>query len=109
MKSALMWVTIPAGGTTSTATYKLDDDLALASIIMPSAWTAANLAFEASLDGTTWLPMHKGGSAISSSANADQFIKVTVDDFIGVPYLRLVASASQTAERKIGLLFVVRK
>lgn len=106
MRSTTIRVVIPNGGTQSTATPMLTGEDALVSIVMPTAWTAAYITFEASLDGQNWRPMHKSGVTMSYPAAANLWIKLDGRDFVGVPYLRLVSSAAQAAEREIELVFV---
>ena len=49
----------------------------LVGIVMPAAWTAAALTFQASFDGgTTWLNMQTASAELSYTAAAGQYIAV---------------------------------
>lgn len=85
---------------------------ALHGIAMPAAWTAADLTFQASIDGgTTWLELTDpaSGNAIELKAAADQYLPIdpTLWRAINMVKVRSGTSASavnQDAERILTLV-----
>ena len=79
-----------------------------AAIIMPSAWTAARIAFRASLDGTAWHDVYDpDGTRVTVAAAAGRWIELPMSAVWAAKYLRLVsvdaggAPVVQTADRAI--------
>lgn len=79
-------------------------------IITPSAWTAANIQFKASLtfDGSYLDVYDDDGTIVAVSAAADRAIAVSTDALNLSPwrYIKLVTDAGQAADREI---YVVTK
>jgi len=83
-------------------------------IAMPSAWTAADLMFQASVDGTTFLPVFddagarvKLPSATIATAVAQMYVSKkdsTLSQLDACSWIKLESSVSQGADRKIVLL-----
>ncbi len=80
-------------------------------LIMPSAWTTANLTFQASYDaGTTWNNLYDiNGNEIVASAAASRCITMDPVPFASTQYLRVRSGVSglavaQGADRLIKLI-----
>jgi hypothetical protein len=80
-------------------------------IIMPATWTAADLTFQASLDGSTWYELvTTAGTAVSITAPAAAtWIAINPGDFVGVPWLKvrsgtLAAVVAQGGARSITIV-----
>jgi hypothetical protein len=78
---------------------------------MPSAWTAANLSFQASPDGgTTWLEMYdQNGNEIVANANASSCIMLSPSQFAPLQFLRVRSGTvstpvNQGADRSLQLI-----
>ena len=58
-------------------------------LAMPSAWTAADLLVEASVDGSTWLPVYDSdGARARIRADASRMIVLDGSVFWGLPRIR---------------------
>jgi hypothetical protein len=95
---------IAAGQSTSSAAELVGDTIV--GLYMPAAWDAADLAFQASPDGTNFSPMSDFGAAVSVKAAAGQYVPLDVTKFIGVSYVRVQSHSggtpvNQTAARVI--------
>ena len=84
---------------------------ALVAIIMPPAWTTADLTFQASNDGTNFFNMYNvAGSELTAEAGALRWIEIQPVDFSGVPFVKVRSGTAgspvnQGATRSITLLF----
>lgn len=84
-------------------------DGVLTGIIMPAAWTAAVLTFQASFDGTTFNDLYdEAGGEYTVAAAASRYISVPAGDFGGVLYLKVRsgtagAAVAQGAARTLNL------
>lgn len=103
-------VTIPNGA--SVAPGILTEGRALVGVLMPAAWTAANLGFEASFDGATFGTVYTASGTLSQTVvTADDFIAFPAADAIFAPYLKVKSvdnanvAVNQTADRTLTLLF----
>ncbi len=76
---------------TNTLTAAIDLGTArLAAILMPAAWDAAQLTFQASADGVAWVDLYDAsGNEVVVEAAADRAIVVPVNDFLGVRHLKV--------------------
>ena len=89
---------------------KLMSGCVLAGIVMPAAWTAADLTFQVSLEGSTFVPLYDAnGVEVSVKAAASRQIQVQPADFAGVRYLKLQsgltgATVNQAADRAVTLI-----
>ena len=67
----------------------------LVSILMPAAWTAADITFSVSLDGVTYYSKLVGGTEykvsdlIGANPTASQAIDIPYGDFIGFRYVKI--------------------
>lgn len=96
-------VQIPANAALSDA---IDlDGVTLVGIQMPSAWDAANLTFQVSVDGSTFANLYdQAGSEVTVNASAGRYIVVDHLTFLGIRYLKVrsgtsAAPVNQTASR----------
>jgi hypothetical protein len=105
-------VTIPNGTAESEAV--LTQGRALVGVIMPSAWTAANLGIKAGLaPGTLQVAYDNGGGILQSVVVASVFVAVPTDSVVYAPYVSVTsvntdkggAAVAQGAARVIVLLF----
>lgn len=87
-------------------------DRTLARIVMPAAWTAADITFQSSADGITYNDMYdQFGSEYTVTADASQDIGLNLADFIGVRFIKVRSGTSgsavtQDAARTITLVSV---
>lgn len=95
----------------------LSDDINLGGripvgLVMPAAWTAASITFQASLDdGATWHDVYAIDETelTISSVVVDSFLALDSANFLGVTYLRLRSGTTATpvnqgADRAITVL-----
>ena len=82
----------------------------LKAILMPAAWTAASLSFQASPDGVTYgEAIYQDGTAISATVAAAQYIIVDGTRFEGARYIKIRSGTSgspvnQGADRALTLV-----
>lgn len=82
----------------------------LVAIVMPAAWTAADLTFQASNDNTTFTDLYSAsGTEYTASAAADRWIAFDPADFAGVTHLKVRSGTSsvpvtQAANRVLTLI-----
>ena len=75
----------------------------LARIDMPAAWTAADLTFQGSVDGTTFSDLYDAdGNEYTIQADASRCIIVALNDFIGLPYIKIRSGTSAAAVNQSG-------
>lgn len=88
-------------------------DLVIASLValqMPAAWTAADLTFQSSSDGATYVDVYSSaGVELQFTAAASRFIYVDPSVFLGMRYIKLrsgtsAAAVNQGAARSITLI-----
>lgn len=80
-------------------------------VLAPAAWTAADLAFEISEDGTSWKELYDGASPVKVPVTADKWITMPSSAFALGHALRVksvtnadplsTAAVNQEAERVI--------
>jgi len=114
----LVEVTIPIS--TALSLEANVNDLRVVGIIMPAAWTAANLSFKALLSEPSALPkvpvygeiVDNAGSALAVTAAASQYISLA-NTFAGIAWGRIIVRSgtsgspvTQLAERKLTLVCV---
>ncbi len=79
-------------------------------IQMPSAWTTADLTFQASNDGATYVDVYDiYGTEVVVSADKDRYIVIDPKIFANIKYIKLRSGTSgtpvtQSAERIIKLM-----
>lgn len=107
------WETLPAVIAANNAnTDKINlGGLRLFGIVMPAAWTAANLTFQASLDGgTTWNNVKDAtGAEVTVVASASDCVVWLPAAFSALPMLKLrsgpaAAPVNQAADRTLQLI-----
>jgi hypothetical protein len=102
-------VTIAAAGSLSGA-VSLPPGHYLAAIIMPAAWTTADLTFQGSVDGTVYNNLYSAsGSELTASAGAAQMIVLPPTDWCAVPFLKVrsgtaALAVAQDAARALTLI-----
>jgi hypothetical protein len=96
----------------------LSDALNIASrnffaVIMPAAWTTANLTFQGSYDGTTYYNLYdEAGNEVTFTAAASRYILIsTPAKFLGLKKLKVRSGTSgsavnQGADRAIQIIVV---
>ena len=87
------------------------DNFRLFGIIMPAAWTTANLTFQASFDsGLTWIDiMDALGTEYTVTAGTSRYIPVDPTPFSAIPMLKIRSGTAstpvdQTEERTLALI-----
>jgi hypothetical protein len=84
----------------------------LARIAFPAAWTAADLTFQVSADGTTYNNLYTAaGTEYTVEADASRDVILTRQDFEAIRYLKIRsgtsgAAVNQAAERTLTLTLV---
>jgi hypothetical protein len=102
-------VTIASGASLSGAA-RLPNGHCLVGIVMPAAWTAANLTFQASEDGAAYANLYdKNGTEITVTAAASRYIELSPSDWCAVPFLKVrsgtaASAVNQAAARTITLV-----
>jgi hypothetical protein len=82
-------------------------------VVMPAAWTTANLTFQVSYDGTNYANLYdKDGTEYTVTAAASRHIYVEPAQWVGVKYIKVRSGTSGTpvnqgADRSVVL--VVRR
>lgn len=100
-------VTIASGTQVSTDEYVSGE--VLVGIVMPDAWTDANLTFEVSHDwGETWHPVYTqtGVQVKVSGLVPNAFHSVPTVPLMGISNIRLVSSVNQEADRTLTLILM---
>jgi hypothetical protein len=75
-------------------------------LMMPTAWTTADIAFDLSLDsGANWYPIHdKDGAEIKLTVAASRYVAIPPALLPGLGRIRLRSSQAQGAERSLTLI-----
>lgn len=82
----------------------------LVGIVMPAAWTAANLTFQVSADGVTYSDLYDNtGTEKSVTAAAGRFIFTVPADWVGIRFVKVrsgtaAAAINQGAARTLQLI-----
>lgn len=110
-------ITITAGQSVSSAVELSGVDASYravstwAALIMPSAWTPARIAFQASTDGSTWYDVYDSdGARVTIAADASRWIELPMSSIWAARYLRLVsvdssgAPVTQSAARTLRMI-----
>lgn len=70
----------------------------LIGIVMPAAWTAANLTFQAAVDGVTYSNLYDDlGNEYTVTASTSRHILIAPDDYIGIQFLKVRSGTSGAA------------
>jgi hypothetical protein len=107
---AQSWAVVIANGASVSDEVELGPYV-LCGIIMPAAWTAADLSYQVRGHTTGWVDMCLDGDELTDAAAADQYVIVDPADFAGARFLRIRSGTTGTpvaqgAERT--LVLVVR-
>lgn len=71
----------------------------LSMIVMPSAWTAASLTLQASVDGETYSDVYdQFGNEVVISASTSRAILLTLQDFLAARYIKLRSGMASSAD-----------
>lgn len=88
-------------------------EMSLCGVFMPTAWTAAGLALEASQDGVNFYPVYNldGASVWAGTVGADRYVPINRAITLGALYLKVRSGTSavpvnQGAARALGLALV---
>lgn len=96
-----------ANGASLSDTVDCGEGLFPVALIIPGAWTPADITFQASIDGTNFSNLYdEDANEITVTANTSRFIVLTPSEWVGVRYLKIrsgsaAAPINQTAERTI--------
>lgn len=92
---------------TTTATIAINESLSgavdlegvmVVGIVMPAGWTAADLTFQFSADGTTYGNVYnEAGAEFTIDAAVDRFIQVQPEHFWGARYLKVRSGTAGSA------------
>jgi len=75
----------------------LVDGAAIVGIVMPATWTAANLTFQVSVDGTTYNNLYdQFGTEVNVPASTSRYIQTNPADFEGFVYIKVRSGTSGT-------------
>lgn len=83
---------------------------AIVGVELPAAWTAANLTFQVSTDGSAYKDLYDStGAEIVVTAAASRYVRLPAVDFFGFRYVKVRSGTSGTpvnqgAERSITLV-----
>lgn len=108
MQNNIISATILSGASLSAAVYLGSGTLS--KIIMPATWTAANLTFQTSDDGTTYSNLYDAsGTEYVVTAAASRAIIVPVSEFQGFRYMKVRSGTAgvpvnQGADRVLTLI-----
>lgn len=108
---AILVCALPAAAQTfSTATFTIANGESLSAgvgvgghkpigVVMPSAWTAANLTFQVSVDGgTTWNNLYdKDGVEYTVTASTSRYIILPPYDWAGITHLKIRSGTAAVA------------
>ena len=98
-----------ASGQSASTPLRLDSDT-IVGLYMPAAWDTADVAFEASHDGTSFVEMQEFGAAVAIQAVAQKYVPFDFTKFVCVSYLRVRSSAGgspapQSANRTLTAVY----
>lgn len=95
---------IAAGQTTSDA-IDLGGGGRLMALILPGNWTAADITFLVSLDGTNFFTLYDNSdTAYTVQGGSSRAIQLTLQDFVAWQHVKLVSSASQVQAVQVDIL-----
>lgn len=87
-----------ASGAALSGAVRLAPGHYLAAIVMPAAWTAADLTFQGSADGDAYSDIYDEDDAEKTiQAAAARYIVLTPADWCAVPFLKVRSGASASA------------
>lgn len=72
--------------------------MTMVAIVIPAAWTAANLTFQASIDGTTYYNLFDdGGNEQTVTAAASEHLFLSPLEWIGINWIKIRSGTSGAA------------
>lgn len=100
---------------TITSGASLSDAVSLASrniwsVLMPAAWTAADITFQGSIDGSNFFNLYDGGTEYQLAADANRMVSITKAQlFIGLTHIKVRSGTAGTpvnqgADRTLSVL-----
>lgn len=98
-----------ANGASLSAAIDVGDAMPVA-VLMPAAWTAADLTFQASIDGTNWFELIDAfGTPATAKAAASQIVVLPASETYWLRYLKIRSGTSgvpvnQGAERTLTVI-----
>ena len=70
----------------------------LAGYIMPASWTAADITFQVSVDGTNFYNLYdQYGNEVRHTVSTSRFVALTPSDMAGVRYVKFRSGTSGSA------------
>jgi hypothetical protein len=81
----------------------------LVGIIMPDAWTAADLTFQGSVDGTNFFNVYDGSTERKIAVAANYYSALSIGDWVGFRWIKIGSGTSalpvnQAAARTLTLV-----
>lgn len=70
-------------------------------LVMPAAFTGANISFQGSHDGSSYQAIYNGGADYSVPVAASKNVVLNASVFAGFPFLKLVSDAAEGADRSV--------
>ena len=96
-------ITIDSGSVTSSA-VTLHGTM-LVGMILPAGFQGSTVSMQGSIDASTYYNLYSaGGTQLQTSAGASRYIYFAPTDWVGVPYVRAIAAATQTASRTVTMV-----
>lgn len=98
-----------ASGQSASTPLRLDSDT-IVGLYTPAAWDTADVSFEASHDGASFVEMQEFGAPVSIQGVAQKYVPLDFTKFVGVTYLRVRSSAGgspvpQSANRTLTAVY----
>lgn len=94
MRTAVVSFAIGSGASLSDANRVAGN--ASVEIVMPAAWTAADITFQTSDDGITYQDLYRAGAEVSVAVDTAQNVRLDPGDYIGINYIKLRSGTSGT-------------
>ena len=81
----------------------------LVAIVMPAAWDAAGLTFQASPDGVTYFNVYDGATERGLTVAASYYSALAIGDWVGFRFIKIrsgtaASAVNQTAARTLTLV-----
>lgn len=103
-KKVLIDVSEDASNSTGVQT----DGLLLSGIVFPATMTGANVTFDFSFDGTTWVDVvETNNTEVTYNVSAGNVVRVDPSGwaFAAAGFIRVTSDGTETADRNIQLIF----
>lgn len=93
-----------ASGATNSAAVDLKGHAPIG-LITPGTLTSTTAELQASMDGSTWVPVYdRFGTKYSIALGTSRYIAIPPGDIAGLPQLRVVVGSSEGAARTLQLV-----